>query len=121
MTELGNGLHDAKHHEDELSVREAELSMRRRLGADEYELLVAQGNLACTYRSLGRLEDALRLRRDVYSASLRLDGEEHQDTLLEANNYAALLNQLERFHRSQQLRVDSGRATSLRRSEDTDA
>ena len=43
------------------------------------------------------------MRRDVYSACLRLDGEEHQDTLLEANNYAALLNQLERFQEAKAL------------------
>ena len=32
MTQLGNGLSAADHHEDALSVREAELAMRRRLG-----------------------------------------------------------------------------------------
>ena len=35
MNQLGNGLSDARHHEDALSVREAELSMLRRLGASE--------------------------------------------------------------------------------------
>ena len=35
MNLLGNGLSDAKHHEDALSVREAELAMMRRLGASE--------------------------------------------------------------------------------------
>ena len=103
MTELGNGLHDAKHHEDELSVREAELSTRRRLGADEYELLVAQGNLACTYRSLGRLEDALRLQRDIYSGCVRLDGEEDPATLVEASNYANGLVDLRRFEEAKSL------------------
>ena len=37
------------HHEDALSVREAELSMMRRLGASEETLLIIQGNLASTY------------------------------------------------------------------------
>ena len=35
MTLLGNGLSAAEHHEDALSVQEAELAMMRRLGASE--------------------------------------------------------------------------------------
>ena len=37
---------------------EAELSMLRRLGASETNILSAQNNLACTYSTIGRLEDA---------------------------------------------------------------
>ena len=66
-------------------------------------MLVAQGNLACTYRSLGRLADALRLQRDIYSASLRLDGEEDPATLVEANNYANGLVDLRRFEEAKSL------------------
>ena len=33
MNVLGNGLHEAERHADALTVREAELSMRLRLGA----------------------------------------------------------------------------------------
>ena len=67
MNFLGNGLADANHHEDALVVGEAELAMKRRLGDSEYNLLIVQGNLAATYQSLGRNEEALRLKRDVYS------------------------------------------------------
>ena len=42
MTQLGNGLHDAEYHEDALSVREAGLSMMRRIGASEQNILAAQ-------------------------------------------------------------------------------
>ena len=35
ISQLGNGLYAAEHHEDALCVRENELSMRRRLGASE--------------------------------------------------------------------------------------
>ena len=56
LSELGNGLSAAKHNEDALSVGEAELSMRRRLGASEREMLTVQSNLASTYQSLGRKE-----------------------------------------------------------------
>ena len=37
-------------------------------------------NLATTYRNLGRRERALQIERDVYSAFLRLRGEEHRNT-----------------------------------------
>ena len=45
MNILGNGLSAATHHEEEVSVEEAHLSMMRRLGADEDDLLVGQSNL----------------------------------------------------------------------------
>ena len=86
MTALGNGLHYAGQDEDALSVKEAELSMLRRVGADEYDILATQGNLACTYQKLGRCEDAVNTFRDVYSGRLKLNGEEHVKTLIAANN-----------------------------------
>ena len=97
MMQLGNGLHDAGHHEDARSVREAELSMIRRLGASENRMLEVQTNLAIAYGPLGRLEEALQLERDVYSGRLRLNGEEHEKTLRAANNYASSLKNLSHF------------------------
>jgi len=85
MMLLGNGLCAAKHFEDALSVQEAEVSMKRRLGASEIVMLDAQSNLANTYQSLGRSE-ALSMQRDVYFGHLKLYGEENKDTLLAANN-----------------------------------
>ena len=103
MNLLGNGLSDVGQHEDALSVQEANLSMRRRLGVSAHSILVAQGNLASTYHHLGRLEESLNMRRDVYSGRLKLDGAEHHVTLLAANNYAALLCELERFEEAKAL------------------
>ena len=103
MTVLGTGLHYAGQDEDALSVKEAELSMLRRVGASEYNILVVQSNLAITYENLGRLDEALRLTRDVYTGFLKLFGEEHQQTLLAANNYASSLNRLERFGEAKSL------------------
>ena len=97
MNRLGNGLNEAGHREDELSVREAELSMRRRLGASEENVLAAQGNLARTYVMLGRLDEALHVKRDVYSGFLKLFGEEAFQTLVAASNYANSLLELKRF------------------------
>ena len=91
MNQLGNGLCEANCHEDALSVREAELVMRRRLGESEANILVVQGNLAGTYQALGRLDEATRMRRDVYFGRLRLNGKENYETLREALNYANIL------------------------------
>ena len=97
MNLLGVGLGGTEHHEEALTVKEAELSMLRRIGASEDSVLVAQGNLARTYASLGWNDQALRMHRDVYSGRLELHGEEHEDTLLDAVNYANCLQQLRRF------------------------
>ena len=103
MTLLGNGLSEAERHEDALVVGEAELSTLRRLGESEHNILTAQTNLACTYSSLGREEDALRLKRDVYSGLLKLHGKEHEHTLQAANNYASSLGRLQRFEEAKAL------------------
>jgi tetratricopeptide (TPR) repeat protein len=97
MNELGNGLLETGQNEDALSVKEAELAMKRRLGASEDSILSVQGNLAGAYLQLGRKEQASRMLRDVYSGYLRLYGTDHRDTLREAYNYANTLNGLQRF------------------------
>ena len=53
MAELGNGLSEADHEEEALPVREANLSMLRRLDASECDILGAQNNLAITYAAVG--------------------------------------------------------------------
>ena len=93
----------AGHHEDALSVQEAELSMLRRLDAPEKTMLATQGNLANTYQKLGHHEKALSMERDVYSGRLRLNGAEHGSTLIAANNYASTLSELERFEEAKSL------------------
>ena len=95
MGSLGTGLFAADHREDALSVYEANLSILRRVGADEETMLNVQGNLACTYHMLGRLEEAKNMRRDCYSGWLKLKGAEHPSTLFAANFYATLLDVVE--------------------------
>ena len=103
MTILGNALADAKHHEEALSVDEARLSMLRRVGASENDLLTARGNLTCSYERLGRTEEALQMRQEIYSDRLKLNGEEHLETLRAAYNYALSLARLERFEEAKAL------------------
>ena len=94
---LGNGLGAAEYHEDALSVKEAFLSMMRRFGSPEEAILVAQGNLANTYEALGHHEKALSMERDTYSGRVKLNGEEHEKTVLAVANYAGVLAKLNRF------------------------
>jgi len=103
MGVLGNGLAEAEHHEDALSVEEAKLAMERRVGASAYSILGAQSNLATTYDKLGQHDQALRMRLGVYSERLKLSGEEHRETLLAANNCAFSLGVLERFEEAKSL------------------
>ena len=97
MSLLGTGLTAAARHEDALSVKEAELSMRRRIGAPEGAVLAVLANLAVTYKQVGRLDEAERMRKVIHSRRLKLNGEEHEETLRAANNYATSLVQLQRF------------------------
>ena len=97
---LGNFLSSAEHHEDALSVKEAELSTRRRFGDSENNILAVQTNLANSYDELGRLEEAIRIKQDVYSGRLKLNGREHEETLRAANNYASILVCLHGYARS---------------------
>ena len=100
MMNLGNGLCKANHYEDALSVQEAELSTAQRNGVPVRNILCVQNNLATTYENLGRFEQALRLKRDVYSRRLKVNGEEQEETFRAANNYAYALHSLQRFEES---------------------
>ena len=100
---LGNGLYAAGHYEEASSVIEADLATMRRLGVTGDCILTIQSNLANTYHQLGQPEHALRLKRDVYSGSLRLNGEENTFTFIAANNYAASLIFLRRFKEAKSL------------------
>jgi hypothetical protein len=103
MGSLGVGLSDAKHHEAALSVEEANLAMKRRLGASEGEMLIVQGNLATTYQLLGRLAEANRMMRDVYFGYFRLSGENAEETIASAYNYANTFSDLQRFEEAKSL------------------
>jgi tetratricopeptide (TPR) repeat protein len=103
MRLLGNGLSNAGHDEEALSVREAELSTLRRFGGTAAHMLVVQGNLATTYKKIGRIEEALNLYRDVYSGELKLYGAEDRQTLISAYNYAIALLELQRFDQAKSL------------------
>ena len=103
MSLLGNGLSEANHHEDAISVYETELAMKRRLGASEHAMLNVQSSLACSYEMRGRDEEALPLRRDIYTKWLELHGMEHEETLSEASNLGHALLYANRFEEARAL------------------
>ena len=55
------------------------------------------------HRKLKRLDEALRVRQEVYSGRLRLDGEEHERTLTAASHYSSSLIDLKRFEEAKAL------------------
>ena len=103
MRQLANGLSAVDHDEDALAVEEADLSMERRLGAPEENLLSNLANLAISYGQVGRVEQAVGMLREVYSGNLRLYGEDDRRTLLAANNYAASLKDQDSFEEARLL------------------
>ncbi len=104
---LGNGLSNAEHHVDALSAMEARLSLMRRVGAPARSILSMQNNLAIAYQNLGRFEESLRLRREVYSGRLKFNGKQHSDTFIAALNYASTLSrsELQRFEETKSFLV----------------
>ena len=60
-------------------------------------MLASQSNLANSHNELGRHEEAMNIYRDVYSARVKLNGEEHGSTLGAAANYASCLGSLQRW------------------------
>ena len=59
--------------------------------AQERDILDLQNNLSTAYLELGRHEDAVRVQRDLYLGCVRLYGEDHEQTLNIASDYAASL------------------------------
>jgi lipopolysaccharide biosynthesis regulator YciM len=50
-------------------------------GADSQSTLVARINLASTYRSSGRLDEAIELFEENLRENVRVHGEDHQSTI----------------------------------------
>ena len=72
-------------------------------GAPAHNILCVQGNLATTYHKIGRFDEALRIKQDVYAGRLKLNGNQHEETLIAANNYANSLGALQRFEEARSM------------------
>jgi hypothetical protein len=96
MTQLGNGLTALDHHDDALSVREVELATMRRLGTPEEVTIMTKANIAFSYEKLGRYEETLALRREVYAQAVAFKHPTDQ-IIIYANNLAVSLKRAERY------------------------
>ena len=74
-----------------------------RVGASEDSILIVRTCLANSLTRLGRNEQASNMLRDVYSGRVRLNGEEHIETITAALNYAGTLCCLKRFKEAKSL------------------
>ena len=97
LMELGNGLHGVDRHEERLGVLEAEMAALRRRGTSEIHILRTKNNTAVCYQNLGRHEEALGLRREVYAAFRVMLGESQEETLIAAHNLGLSFIKLKRF------------------------
>ena len=86
---------------DAMSVQDAELCAARWRTRRQNSHRAVQ--YCEPYSMLGRTEEALRMRRDVYSGTLKVLGEEHEVTFTAAGNYASILLCVKRFDEAKSL------------------
>ena len=91
MNLLGNGLSEMNRYADALSVQTAQYKTMERVGDSDHNALALQGNIASSYEKLGQRDKALRIRRDVYSKTLKICGEESIETIGSVINYTQSL------------------------------
>ncbi|KAJ7872411.1 hypothetical protein B0H13DRAFT_2553388 [Mycena leptocephala] len=73
------------------------------LGADHPDTLLAMGNLAATYRKLGRYQEAEPLESIVLEKRKQVLGADHPDTLLAMANLATTYRELGRYQEAEPL------------------
>jgi hypothetical protein len=74
-----------------------ELATEKRVGARESDMLRVKGNIASTYQSLGRLEEALSLEREIYARHVALEGMDSDITMIAVICLANTLSKLRRY------------------------
>jgi hypothetical protein len=79
------------------------MSMELRHGAPKGNIILVQNNLANTYRALGQLDRALRLRRAVYDDAVAALGPDHDLTLNVALGLSVNLAQARSFREARSL------------------
>ena len=93
IEKLGNALRGSRP-EEALPVLEANLALRRRYWPHaEQAVLAAQANAACCLDDLGRFDEALVLKREIYARRVATMGVSHERTILSGNNLVASLEQ----------------------------
>jgi len=77
--------------------------MRRVLGNDHLETLIALGNLGIVYFRGGRYEEAEPVFTEVLEAKRRVLGEQHPETMTSMNNLAVLYRQQGKYAEAEEL------------------
>jgi tetratricopeptide (TPR) repeat protein len=76
----------------------------RLLGEEHPDTIIAMGNLANTYESLGKYADAEKLKYKVLDMRNRLLGEEHPDTISAMSNLAITYESLGKYADAEKLK-----------------
>ena len=105
MGVLGGALRTSERPKEALPVLEASLALRRRYFSEEANL-VAQTNLAVCLGDLGRDDEALVLKREVYTRRVATLGASHENTFSSGNNLANSFNKLGLWSDAKTLLVD---------------
>jgi serine/threonine protein kinase/tetratricopeptide (TPR) repeat protein len=90
----------------------------KNLGIDHSDTLAATNNLANSYTSLGRYEEALRLHQETLAARRATMGDDHADTLATENNLAISFEKVGRHVDALALREATLRRTRDRLGDD---
>ena len=107
MTFLGGGIFSNGRPEEALAVFEANLVSRRRYWSHrEGAILAAQANISSCLGELGRCDEALVLRREIYARRVATLGVSHEVTILNGGNVVISLNHLELWEESKKLASD---------------
>ena len=106
MAILGCALRGSRP-EEALSVLEGHLAVLRRHWPHEEEASHhSQINRAICLFGLGRNDEALVLRREIYARDVAIFGSSHERTLLDGNNLGISLNKLELYDEARSLLRD---------------
>merc|ERR1712129_328270 len=89
--------------EEALPVLEASLALRRRRwSSDENQILIAQGNVASCLADLGRNDEALVLKREVFARYVAVLGASHERTIQSGCNVAVSMKKLGQWEETRQ-------------------
>ena len=89
MTELGFGLNAVKSYRERIGVLEVQLAIQKRLGLPEADQLPTLSNMALTLKLLGRSEESLAIKREVYEKRHLLRS--HHQALVATHNFCTAL------------------------------
>ena len=104
---LGETLRVNERPDEALPALEATVALKRRYWPhNEGSILIAQSGLASGLAALGRHDEALVLKREIYTRRVATLGVSHETTLLDGNNLAISLTKLELWDESITLQRD---------------